>query len=122
HSPGHWDFPKGHVEHGETNETTALREIKEETGIKDAKILPDFKEKIHYFFKQDKQLISKDVVFFIAITQTKEIKLSEEHIGYEWLNYEQAFQRLTFKNSKNILTKAHQHLTQKKVTKIDEKP
>src|SRR3989338_2610417 len=59
HSAGHWDFPKGHVEHGETDETTTRREIEEETGIKDVKILPDFKEKIHYFFKQNKQLYSK---------------------------------------------------------------
>ena len=30
---GHWSFPKGHVEEGETEEQTAVREIMEETGI-----------------------------------------------------------------------------------------
>ncbi|MBI4141461.1 NUDIX domain-containing protein [Candidatus Woesearchaeota archaeon] len=59
YTAGHWDFPKGHVEHGESNEKTARREIEEETGIKELKILPEFKETIHYFFKQNKQLYSR---------------------------------------------------------------
>lgn len=106
----HWDFPKGHVEHDENNETTAAREIAEETGITDVKILPDFKETIHYFFKLDGQLISKEVIFFIALTKTREVKLSHEHTEYEWLNYEEALKRITFKNNKDILTKAHSYV------------
>jgi len=110
YASGHWDFPKGHVEHGETNETTARREITEETGITDITFLSDFKETIHYFFKQDGQPISKDVIFFIAFTTTKEVTLSQEHTGYAWLTYAEARSRITFKNSKDILTKAHAHL------------
>ena len=35
---GHWDFPKGHVESGEEEIDTALRELKEETNIEDVNI------------------------------------------------------------------------------------
>ena len=49
---GHWEFTKGHVEEGEDDETTMKRELEEETGIKDVKIIPGFKKYIKYFFKQ----------------------------------------------------------------------
>ena len=41
----HWDFPKGNIEKGETDQETVKREIAEETGIKDIEIIKDFKEK-----------------------------------------------------------------------------
>ena len=44
HNKGHWDFPKGHVEEGETEKQTALREVKEETNI-DVQIISDKKWK-----------------------------------------------------------------------------
>ena len=112
--PSHWDFPKGHGEKGETDEDTAHREILEETGIGDVSILPNFQQKIQYFFKQDNLLISKEVVFFIAVTKTKNVRLSSEHTDYTWLAYKEALEKITFKNSKDILTKAHQFLLQRK--------
>ena len=45
---GHWDFPKGHMERGETEIQTALREVEEETGLKDLKLFPKFSHKISY--------------------------------------------------------------------------
>ena len=62
-------------------------------------------------------------MFFIAHTTIKEVKISDEHTGYEWLSYEEALKRLTFKNSKDILIKARQHLTKKEaLQEFDEKP
>lgn len=107
---GHWDFPKGNIEKGETDTQTIKREIEEETGIKDVEILKGFKEKFHYFYKFEKELISKDVVFYLAKTNTKQIKLSFEHIGFIWLPYEKAFEQLTYKNAKEILKKANDFL------------
>ena len=49
---GHWEFAKGHIEEGEKPESAAIREIEEETGIKDLKIIPGFKEYIKYFFRK----------------------------------------------------------------------
>ena len=64
HYPGgHWDFPKGHMEEGEKEIQTALRELEEETGIKNVKIIDDFRGKIHYFFVRNGETISKIVVY-----------------------------------------------------------
>jgi len=106
----HWDFPKGNIEKGESGQETTKREIEEETGIKDIEIVKDFKEKIQYYFKFKGELINKTVVFYLAKTKTKEIKLSFEHIGSIWLPYDKAIEKLTFKNAKEILEKANKFL------------
>ncbi len=108
---GHWDFPKGNIEKGEKEQETVKREVFEETGIKKIEILKGFKEKIHYFYRLKGQLRSKEVIFFVAKTETNEIKISFEHKGFEWLPYEEAMERLTFKNAKDIFKKAHEFLS-----------
>ena len=106
----HWDFPKGHIEANETDLEALKREVEEETGIKDIEVVRDFKEKIHYYYKLKKELISKDVVFYLAKTKTAQIKLSFEHIGSKWLPYKKAIEQLTFKNAKEILKQANKFL------------
>ena len=107
---GHWDFVKGNVEKGETHKETITRETKEETAITKIEFIEGFKERIHYFYKQKNELISKDVYFYLAKTKQKEVKLSFEHIGYKWLSYEKALEHLTFDSAKNILKKAEEFL------------
>ena len=107
---GHWDFSKGHVEENETEQETALRELKEETGIADAGIFPGFRHEVSYYFKQHSQTIFKEVVYFLAETNAKEVAISDEHIGYGWLSYENAMKKMTFRNSKDMLEKAHEFL------------
>ena len=117
---GHWDFPKGHIEEGEKEDETVKREIKEETGIEDVKIIEGFKEWIKYAFRQTYGLekgekkkapwVFKIVTFYLAETKTKEVKISFEHTGYKWLPYESAFEQLTFKKAKEILKRAHHYL------------
>lgn len=107
---GHWDFPKGHIEEGETAVETAKREVLEETGIKKLEFVKEFKEKIHYFYKVNGELRSKDVVFYLAKTEEEKIKLSSEHIGFSWLSFEKALEKLTFKNAKEILKKVDEFL------------
>ena len=105
--PGHWDFPKGHIEKGETTEEAVRREVKEETGIFRLVFVPRFKETIRYFVKVGDQRRLKFVVFFLAKTRQEKIKISWEHQGYAWLPYQEAYQRLTYPNAKHILTHAH---------------
>lgn len=107
---GHWDFAKGHVEEGESEKETATRELLEETGIADIIFIDGFREQISYEFKVRGNLISKEVIFFLAKTDLKDIHLSHEHKGSMWLPYEEAFNRATFDNAKNLLKKANEFL------------
>ena len=106
----YWDFPKGHIEKGEKIEETIKREVREETGLDDIRLVEDFKEWIKYFFKFKEKNIFKIVTFFLAETKTKEVKVSFEHIGFKWLPYEEAIEKLTFKSAKDILKKANDYL------------
>jgi bis(5'-nucleosidyl)-tetraphosphatase len=108
---GHWDFPKGHVEEGESETETALRELEEETGIKDAELVFGFHESLEYFYRREGITMHKEVVFFLAQAKGPEVRLSDEHVGFDWLTYEAAREKLTFKNAKDMLGKAERLLS-----------
>ena len=107
---GHWDFVKGNVEPHESEKETVIRELREETGIADAQFIKGFREKIEYFYRRQGATIHKEVIFFLIETHTEKVKLSYEHVGYTWLDYQRAMERLTFKNAKDMLQKAHELL------------
>jgi 8-oxo-dGTP pyrophosphatase MutT (NUDIX family) len=106
----YWDLAKGHIEKDEEELATVKREVEEETGLKDIKILDGFREQIKYSFMSGKQLVSKVVTFYLAETHNKEVRISPEHIGYIWLPYQEASDRLTFVNAKNVLKKAREFI------------
>ncbi|MBD5143931.1 MAG: NUDIX domain-containing protein [Ruminococcus sp.] len=100
---GHWSFPKGHVESGETEIETALREIKEETAI-DVYIDPTFRETVSYSPKRDTQKI---VVYFIARAKNYNFMPQKEEISeIRWVDAGYAPRLLTYENDKNIVVKA----------------
>jgi len=86
----YWDLPKGHIEKGEGILETVKREIFEETGLKDINFTGEFKETIKYFFKWEGKNIMKFVTFYLVETKSKEVKISEEHVGFQWLSYDDA--------------------------------
>lgn len=102
----YWDFPKGHVEKDEKETDTLFREIKEETGLTDIDLILGFKEKLKYFFKKDGNLISKEVIYYLLKSNSKEVKISSEHTDFKWLGYEEALKLIEFKSSKDMLKKA----------------
>ena len=108
---GHWDFVKGKMEQEESTHQTAVRETKEETGITDIVFVENFEEWIQYNFKYQGELVQKKVVFFLAETKTKEVKISHEHSGYTWLDYNSSMEKTTFDNAKTVLTKAERLLS-----------
>lgn len=109
----YWGLAKGTIERGEKEVDTILREVKEETGIEDLKFLDGFKEREKYFFRHKGKSIFKTVYYLLAETKTKEIKISFEHLGYEWLPHEEVLKKLSFKNAKRILEKANDFLSEK---------
>lgn len=107
---GHWDFPKGNKEKGENDIDTALREITEETGINDVTFLEGFKKEIFYKYKRNNHLISKKVVYFLAKSNSIDVALSSEHLDFVWEPYEDALRKITYKNSKEILSEGYKFL------------
>ena len=103
---GHWDFPKGHIDDGETEIQTALRELEEETGIVQVKVVDGFRDTITYTFSGGQEQIGKEVVFFLATTKESKVTLSHEHIDYSWLDFDSAFSRLTYDTARQVLQNA----------------
>jgi len=106
-NPKYWDLPKGNIEKGEKEEDAAEREVREETGIKEIKIVLGFREKEHYFYRLKGELVSKDVVFFVAESSTDKVSISKEHEGYDWFTFDEAIKKV---KSKETLKKADKFL------------
>ncbi len=104
---GHWSFPKGHVEQGESEEQTALREVKEETGL-DIDIKSGFRESVQYCPHPN---LSKKVVYFIGEALPGEVRKQEAEItDIVWAPLETAGEMVTFENDKNLIRKARAYL------------
>ncbi len=86
---GHYDFPKGHVEPGESLLEAAIREFEEETGLdhKHIKIIEDKQYVIEYYVKEHGEIDLKRVTFFLAeYLGEDDIRISKEHESYVWLD------------------------------------
>lgn len=107
-----WEFPKGLVEKGEGEMQTAARELQEETGLteKDIHWIPEYHDKISFFFRDEAQeLVKKEVTFFMAqTTKTEEVKLSSEHNAYRWASYLEGFDFLKQKSYQDVLKRANE--------------
>lgn len=100
---GHWSFPKGHVEKGETEEQTAVREIMEETRIQ-VEIDTSFREVITYAPKKD---IIKDVIYFLAKAITYDYTPQQEEIAkIKWVEINNAHTLLSYDNDRQLVIKA----------------
>lgn len=117
YAAGHWDFVKGNVEPNEAEKQTVTRELQEETGITDAKFVDGFREPIGYFYRRQGLTVHKEVVFFIMETNTEQVQISFEHVGFIWLDYKHSMEKLTFKNAKDVLQKAHDFLKKQGIVK-----
>ena len=111
HNKGHYGFPKGHVEENETEHETAIREVKEETNI-DATIIGDFREVITY---SPKDKVLKDVVYFLGIPTSFNIKRQEEEVSKAlFIDYEMALNLITHDDERNVLKKAIKYYKEKR--------
>ncbi|MGG6295795.1 bis(5'-nucleosyl)-tetraphosphatase [Leptolyngbya sp. AN02str] len=113
HHAGHWSFPKGHADPGETAIATACREFEEETGITNYTVLDggetSFTE--HYTFTQWGKTVEKTVTYFPALVNSHQVTVQADEIqNYDWLNYEAALERITFEQARLLLQRVNAYL------------
>lgn len=115
HHAGHWGFPKGHQNPGESNIETAERELKEETGLEIEKIYKKaYLER--YAYKRDNNLKRKQVYYFIGQVKSGEVRIQPEEImDYAWATFDQAVELINFAEMRKILEKAQNFLTKKPI-------
>ncbi|RUS79446.1 hypothetical protein EGW08_012787 [Elysia chlorotica] len=109
----HWTPPKGHVDPGESEFETALRETEEEAGIRknQMKIVEDFQRTLNYSVNGK----SKRVVYWLSELCNPEdpIKLSHEHIDFKWQKLDNACQLAQFSDMVELLKEVDSHLQAK---------
>ena len=108
---GHVSIPKGHMEEGETEEETALREIREETSL-EVRLDTVFRHEVTY---SPREGVEKTVVFFVAeATNTACEKPQEEEVRrIDWLFAEQAIPAMTYETDREVLRHATAYLSWK---------
>ena len=109
---GTWQMVTGGVHIGEKAWETALREIKEETGL-----IPDSlysADAVETFYMASKDKITFVPVFVAFMHEEKNVQLSpDEHDAYEWLSFEKAMERLAWSEQRRILTHIHENFVLK---------
>ena len=106
----YWEFPKGHMEGAELDELKTMdREVKEETGIKNYKLIEGFRHVMKYTYNKDGVFIHKTVIMFLIRTDDP-VKINIEHKEYKWVNYEEALRMLKHEGQKEMLKEAYEFL------------
>ena len=107
HRNGHWAFPKGHANVGETDVETARRELREETGIKEVTVNPKKAFEERYSkpkWREPNKIIIKTVRYFLGEVTNPKLKLQASEIcDAKWVTYAEARKLITFDASRALL-------------------
>jgi len=95
-------LPKGHIEKGERGPETAVREVREETGL-DADLVEKLGD-IKYWYARDGDRVFKVVSFFLLRYRAGSLRdyQREEVDGAEWIPLEEAPKRLAYRGEKQM--------------------
>ena len=114
HNSGHWSFPKGHPEAGETEMETARRELREETGIGEVVLRAEPVLEEQYTkpaWVDAQQVAAKTVRYFLGEVLNPKVQLQQaEAQDYCWATYEEAREIVTYDSSRRLLAQAAQIL------------
>jgi 8-oxo-dGTP pyrophosphatase MutT (NUDIX family) len=101
-----WGFPKGHLLEGEHLLSGAMRELWEETGIRELSLLSGFTEHVTYRVNRGGRFRQKTVTYFLGRVESPVVRLSDEHSEHRWAVVEDARKTLTFENLRSLVTRA----------------
>jgi 8-oxo-dGTP pyrophosphatase MutT (NUDIX family) len=100
-----WTLPKGTPNPRETTEETALREVREETGL-DVRIVRPF-DGIEYFFVQGRTRIHKTVHYFLMVPAGGDLdRHDHEFDEVRWVGFDEAAGLLTFETERALVARA----------------
>ena len=96
-----WQLPKGHIEEGETAEQTAVREVREETGVT-GRVRSPLPGVEYWFVDRGRKQVHKRVEYFLLDYVSGDPKDFDrrEVSGAEWLSWDEGIARLTFDNER----------------------
>lgn len=136
-----WDFPKGHIEIGESSEDAALREVEEETGVR-AEIIEKVGQTQYFYYEEGphyatsdvasrgkephsipqggtsrgKEKVLKTVTFYLMkYAGEGEATTAFEVSDSKWLSPDEVEKQLTFKDTKTLWQKAKEKISQLKI-------
>ena len=103
-SKGRWTIPKGHIEPGETAKMTARREVEEETGLKNTKILT-WLGKIHFKFRRgDKLVLMTTQVYLMQALDAHEMPIGEKWMkGIRWFSFAEALEVIEYDDIEKLM-------------------
>lgn len=92
-----WTIPKGHIEEGETSKETAEREVGEETGLKEIKVL-HWLGKINFRYRRGSSLVLMTTEIFLirALGNTDSVKPEDWMNGIEWFSASEALDKIEY--------------------------
>ncbi len=110
-SYGKWGFPKGHVEDGEAPDVAAVREVAEETGLGDLRVLGQL-DAITWRFQWRGQLVSKTCHFFLMETKSEATspQLAEGITACSWEPFARAYELIAYANARGVLGRARERV------------
>lgn len=106
---GKYGFPKGHVERGETEYETAVRELKEETNLA-VRLVDGFRREIEYRIPQKRGTMKRCVYFLGEYTEGELIRQAEEVLDAVFVPFERAMEMIPFENARSVLRAANEYL------------
>lgn len=116
HTSGKWMLPKGTIESGETPEEVALREVREETGLSNVRIVADLGEERYYFFwRSEDSYYDKTVRYFLLEFLGGEEPAPQAEEGFvacEWVPPDEAMERIKYKETREVVRRAQEALAQ----------
>jgi 8-oxo-dGTP pyrophosphatase MutT (NUDIX family) len=94
---GHWDLPKGKLDEGETIEECALREVEEETGLRNIELRKPIGITTHFYTERDEDIEKETHWFAMKVAGEQELtpQIEEDITELRWVGKDELEDYLT---------------------------